>query len=361
MLAAVLSVQVGAAVAKELFPTVGAAGSVFLRLSVAAVVMVAVARPRRSQFNRRTLRYALTLGAVLALMNLLFYLSLTRLPLGPAVTIEFMGPLLLAVLRSRRTLDFVWAAVAGAGVLGVAWGASSLAGLDTLGVLLSIAAGGCWASYILLSQRVGHELPGVTGLSVALVFAALLSAPLGIHTAGADLLDRHVLVMGIAVGVLSAALPWGLEMHALRRMPAQQFSVLMSLQPAAAALAGLVVLGETLTHMQSAGIALVCLASAGTALSRAPSSRGAPTAVPRAARHTRTEQPGPRWSRSPTGNRVVLWGTRCLAFGVREGVPSFEVRLKKPPQTAHRKESRWVGSRSGPYASLGSHCSPGSC
>ena len=271
VLAAVLSVQVGAAVAKELFPTVGAAGSVFLRLSVAAVVMLAVARPRRAQFSRRTVRYALTLGAVLAVMNLLFYLSLTRLPLGPAVTIEFMGPLLLAVLRSRRATDFVWAAVAGAGVLGVAWGASSLAGLDPVGVALSIAAGGCWATYILLSQRVGHELPGLTGLSVALVLAALLSAPLGIRSAGADLLDPHVLLMGVAVGVLSAALPWGLEMQALRRMRAQQFSVLMSLQPAAAALAGLVVLGETLTHTQSAGIALVCLASVGTALSRAPS------------------------------------------------------------------------------------------
>lgn len=271
VLTAVLSVQVGAAVAKGLFPTAGAAGSVFLRLSVAAVVLLVVARPRPAQFSRRTLRYALTLGAVLAVMNLLFYLSLTRLPLGPAVTIEFMGPLLLAVVRSRRPRDVVWAAVAGAGVLGVAWGGGSLAALDPVGVLLSIAAGGCWATYILLSQRVGHELPGVTGLSVALVFGALLSAPLGIHVAGATLLDPRVLLMGLAVGVLSAALPWGLEMQALRRMPAQQFSVLMSLQPAAGAMAGLVVLGETLTHTQVLGIALVCLASAGTALSRAPS------------------------------------------------------------------------------------------
>ncbi len=281
--ASVLSVQVGAAVAKELFPTVGAAGSVFLRLSVAAAVMLAVARPRRTQFTRRTLGYALALGAVLTLMNLLFYGSLTRLPLGPAVTIEFMGPLLLAVVRSRRALDFIWVAVAGAGVLGVAWGAGSLSGLDPVGVALSIAAGGCWASYILLSQRVGHELPGVTGLSVALVFAALLSMPLGIHSAGVGLLDPHVLAMGVAVGVLSSALPWSLEMHALRRIPAQQFSVLMSLQPAAAALAGFVVLGETLAHTQTAGVALVCLASAGTALSRtsrAAARRGGPALAP---------------------------------------------------------------------------------
>lgn len=275
---AVLSVQVGAAVAKGLFPTVGAAGSVFLRLSVAAVVLLVVARPHPSQFDARTFRYALTFGAVLATMNLLFYLSLTRLPLGPAVTIELMGPLLLAVVRSRRTRDVVWAAVAGAGVLGVAWGGGSLGALDPLGVLLSIAAGACWVVYILLSQRVGHQLPGVTGLSVALVFGALLSAPLGIRVGGPDLLDPRVLLMGLAVGVLSAALPWGLEMQALRRMPAQQFSVLMSLHPAAAALAGLVLLGETLTRTQTVGIALVCLASAGTALSRSPSPAARPAA-----------------------------------------------------------------------------------
>lgn len=271
VLGSVVSVQVGAAVAKGLFPTVGAAGAVLLRLAVAAAVVLLVARPRVRRIPRSALWPALGLGGVLAGMNLTFYLSLTRLPLGPAVTLEFMGPLLLAVVRSRRASDVGWASVAGLGVVAVAWtGGEATASLDPLGVLLALAAGALWATYIVLSQRVGRSIPGLTGLSVALVVAAILVAPVGLATAGPSLVSPPVLAMGLGVGLLSAAIPWGLEMHALRRLPARQFSVLQSLQPAAAAMAGLVILGEALSHPQTLGIALVCVASAATALTRRP-------------------------------------------------------------------------------------------
>jgi inner membrane transporter RhtA len=269
VLGSVVSVQVGAAVAKGLFPAVGAAGAVLLRLTVAALVVLAVARPRVWRIPRSSLLPAIALGGALAGMNLTFYLSLTRLPLGPAVTIEFMGPLLLAVVRSRRASDVAWASVAGLGVVAVAWTrGGTAAALDPVGVLLSLAAGALWATYIVLSQRVGRSLPGLTGLSVALVVAAVLIAPVGLATAGPSLASPQVLVMGLGIGLLSAAVPWGLEMHALRRLPARQFSVLQSLQPAAAAVVGLVVLGEALAQPQTVGIAMVCLASAATALTR---------------------------------------------------------------------------------------------
>jgi inner membrane transporter RhtA len=268
VLGSVVSVQVGAAVAKGLFPAVGAAGAVLLRLTVAATVLAVVTRPRLSRISRSALLPAVAFGGVIGVMNLTFYLSLTRLPLGPAVTFEFMGPLLLAVVRSRRPSDIAWAAVAGLGVVAVAWTRGGAAeSLDPVGVLLALGAGALWAGYIVLSKRVGRSLPGLTGLSIALVVAAVLIAPVGLVTAGSALVSPQTLAMGLAVGLLSAAVPWALEMHALRRLPARRFSVMQSLQPVAAAVVGFVVLGEALSHDQVAGIAMVCLASAATALS----------------------------------------------------------------------------------------------
>ena len=266
----VLSVQTGAAVAKGLFPAVGAAGAVLLRLTVAATVLAVVARPRLSRLDRSALLPALALGGVLGTMNLTFYASLTRLPLGPAVTIEFMGPLLLAVARSRRVTDVGWALLAGVGVVAVAWTRGGSGHVDLIGAALALGAGGLWVAYIVLNQRVARTLPGLTGLSVALVLAAALVAPVGLATAGRALLSPHVLALGVAVGLLSAAIPFGLDATALRRLPARRFSVLQSLQPAGAAVAGLVVLGELVSPLQALGIGLVCLASAATALSRRP-------------------------------------------------------------------------------------------
>ena len=267
---AVLSVQTGAAVAKGLFPVVGSAGAVLLRLTAAAVVLLQAARPVPGRLDRAALPAALALGGVLGVMNLTFYASLTRLPLGPAVTIEFMGPLLLAVVRSRRAADVAWALLAGLGVVAVAWTRGGGGPVDLLGAALALAAGGLWVAYILLNQRVARTLPGLTGLSLALVVAAVLVAPIGLATAGSALASPRVLALGATVGLLSAAVPFGLDAIALRRLPARRFSVLQSLQPAAAAVAGLVVLGEVLTPLQALGIAMVCVASAATALSRRP-------------------------------------------------------------------------------------------
>jgi inner membrane transporter RhtA len=259
VLGGIISVQLGAAVAKQLFPAVGPAGAVFLRLAVGALILAAVARPRAAVV-RGHLGLALAFGAVLAGMNLSFYASLTRIPLGAAVTIEFLGPLVLAVLTSRRRRDVGWAILAGLGVAAVSW--EGAGGLDPVGVAFALLAGAGWAGYILLSQRLGAAAPGLTGLAVAVAAGAIVSAVPGIAQGGSQLLDPRVLALGVAVGVLSSAVPYALEFLALRRLPAATFGILMSLEPAVAALAGLLILGESLRPVQITGIVLVCVASA---------------------------------------------------------------------------------------------------
>lgn len=259
VLGGIVSVQLGAAVAKQLFPAVGPAGAVFLRLAVGAVILAAVARPRVAVV-RRNLGLALAFGAVLAAMNLSFYASLTRIPLGAAVTIEFLGPLVLAVVTSSRRADIAWALLAGLGVAAVSWEGGGA--LDAVGVGFALLAGAGWAGYILLSQRLGAAAPGLTGLAVAVAAGAVVAAVPGIAQGGAQLLDPWVLALGVAVGVLSSAVPYALEFLALRRLPASTFGILMSLEPAVAATAGLLLLGEGLQLVQVVGIALVCVASA---------------------------------------------------------------------------------------------------
>jgi inner membrane transporter RhtA len=259
VLGGIVSVQLGAAVAKQIFPTVGPAGAVLLRLGVGALILAAVARPTRAVV-RGQLRLALAFGAVLAAMNLSFYASLTRIPLGAAVTIEFLGPLVLAVVTSRRRTDIGWALLAGLGVAAVSWERGGA--LDAVGVGLALLAGVGWAGYILLSQRLGAAAPGLTGLAVAVAGGAIVAAVPGIAQGGTRLLEPRILLFGAAVGVLSSAVPYALEFLALRRLPAATFGILMSLEPAVAAAAGLLVLGEGLRVVQVAGIAAVCVASA---------------------------------------------------------------------------------------------------
>jgi inner membrane transporter RhtA len=259
VLGGIVSVQLGAAVAKQLFPVVGPAGAVFLRLALGALVLTAVARPRAAAV-RGHLGLALAFGTVLAAMNLSFYASLTRIPLGAAVTIEFLGPLVLAVITSGRRRDVGWAILAALGVAAVSW--EGAGGLDPVGVGFALLAGAGWAGYILLSQRLGAAAPGLAGLAVAVAAGAVVAAVPGIAQGGAQLLDPRVLALGTAVGVLSSAVPYALEFLALRRLPAATFGILMSLEPAVAALAGLLVLGEGLQPVQIAGIVLVCVASA---------------------------------------------------------------------------------------------------
>jgi inner membrane transporter RhtA len=270
VLAAVVSVQLGAAFAKGLVVDLGVAGTVLLRVASAALLLMTLFGRQRMRLSRRHLGLVVAFAAALAAMNLLFYAALARIPLAAAVTIEFTGPLAVAVGGSRRLVDLLWVALAVAGVMLLTGGVHD--GLDPTGVLLAFAAGACWAGYILLSQRVGQAVPGSAGLAIAMAIAAVLLLPVGVAGAGARLLEPGTVLLGAAVGLLSSAIPYALEMEALRRISARTFGILMSLEPAVGAIAGLIVLRETLRPRELAGIALVVLARAG--VTRASSQAG---------------------------------------------------------------------------------------
>jgi inner membrane transporter RhtA len=263
VIGAVSSVQFGATAAKSIFDEVGSGGAVFLRVLSAAVVLALLWRPRISGLSRSELWLAFLFGLSLAGMNFSIYAAIDRIPLGVAVTFEFVGPLAVAVFGSRRRLDLVWVALAAAGILLLSdFGGGSL---DGLGVALALIAGGFWAAYILLSARVGQVFPGGDGLALAMLVAVVPLAPVGIAQGGSDLLVPWIIAVGFAAGMLSSALPYTLELEALRRMPTGVFGVLMSLEPAVAALAGFAILGEDLVAREVAAIGLVVLASAGAA------------------------------------------------------------------------------------------------
>jgi inner membrane transporter RhtA len=263
VLGAISSVQVGAALAKTLFDEIGPGGTVFVRVAFAALLLAIVWRPRLGGHTRGDLWLALAFGFTLAGMNLAFYSALERIPLGVTVTLEFVGPLGVAVAGSRRALDLLWVALAAAGILLLSeFGATDL---DGLGVGLALLAGCLWAAYIVLSARVGRVFPGGGGLALAMLVASVPLLPVGVAEAGADLLVPWILAAGAAVAVLSSAVPYSLELEALRRMPAGLFGVLMSLEPAVAALAGFVLLGEDLAARELVAILLVVAASAGAA------------------------------------------------------------------------------------------------
>jgi inner membrane transporter RhtA len=247
---------------------------VLLRVLLAAVVLGALWRPSVRGHGRREIWLAAAFGATLAAMNLSFYESLDRIPLGVAVTCEFVGPLGVAVAGSRRRLDLVWVALAAGGILLLA--APGGSGVNAPGVILALVAGCFWAAYILLSARVGQVFPGGDGLALAMVVASLLLIPPGVIDGGSGLLDPGVLAAGLGVAVMSSVVPYSLELEALRRLSAAVFGVLMSLEPAAAAIAGLIVLGQVLGANEWAGMGLVIVASVGaTRSSRAPVPRDA--------------------------------------------------------------------------------------
>lgn len=263
VLAAVSSVQLGGAFAKTLFDEVGPGGTAFLRVAFAALILVALWRPAVRGLSAREWRLAVTYGLVLVAMNLSFYEALDRIPLGIAVTIEFVGPLGVAIVGSRRPLDLVWVFLAAAGI--VLLTDFGTADLDGLGVALALLAGCLWAAYILLAARVGKVFEGVQGLTIGMCAGALILLPFGVAEAGGDLLSTEAVAVGLAVAVLSSVIPYSLELEALRRMAAGVFGVLMSLEPAAAALAGFIVLDEGLATREVIAIALVVAASAGAA------------------------------------------------------------------------------------------------
>ena len=259
VVAAAVSPQLGAAFAVTLFDELGPAGAAFLRLALAAIVLWVIWRPRLAG----DLRLAGALGVSLGLMNWSFYESIARLPLGVAVTIEFAGPLLVAVLGSRRPLDLVWIALAAAGiVLLVGPGAESV---DPVGVAFALAAGACWAAYIYLNKRTGAAFPGGSGLAIAMAVGALVVLPAGVLQAGGALAEPELLGTAFVVAILSSVLPYSLDLEALRRLPESVFGVLMSLDPAVAAVVGVVLLNQVLGARDVLAIAMVVVASAGAA------------------------------------------------------------------------------------------------
>jgi len=265
---AACSVQGGAAVAKSLFPELGPPGVVFLRLLFGSAALWAISRPQLRGRRRTDLRLIVALGVVLVSMNITFYEALARVPLGIAVTVEFVGPLAVAVLGSRRAVDLLWVVLAGSGVGLLANGGGTP--VRPLGIILAATAGFFWALYILLSVRVGRTFSGASGLAPAMALGAVLMAPWGIISAGHHLRDAQLVGAAVGVGLLSSALPWSLELEALRRLPPHVFSIVLSLEPALAALAGVVFLHEHLHARAWVAIALVILASAGAAGRRAP-------------------------------------------------------------------------------------------
>jgi inner membrane transporter RhtA len=269
VLAGVASVQIGAAVARTMFDDLGPSGTSLLRVFFAAVVLMALFRPDPRCYDWSALRYVLAFGVTLGLMNLTFYLALDRLDLGVAVTIEFIGPLAVAVFGSRRRLDLLWAALAAIGIVLLA-NPGTGESLDTLGLAFILIAAACWAAYILIAQRAGRLFPGAHGVAMAMVIAVLIPLIPGIAAAGTTLLEPKWLALGCAIGILSSAIPYSLETEALRRIPASIFGVLMSMEPAVAALAGFVLLGQDLGARQIVAIGFVVAASAGVSIATPP-------------------------------------------------------------------------------------------
>ena len=267
--------EVGAGIAVLLFPDAGPVGMVTLRLVFSAAIPLAVFRPSLRGRSRADWLTVLGFGGVLAGMNVLFYLALDRLPLGPTVTIEYLGPLILSVVIARRASAWLWAVLALGGVALLARGGFD--GLDPVGVLFALGAGAAWVGYILLSARTGSRWARLDGLAIAMAIGGLGVLPFGVASAGEAFLDPRVLLLGFGVAMLSSAIPYGLELLALRRLPADTFSILLSLAPALAAAAGFVVLHQRLEVLDLVAIALVVVASMG-AVRAAARRRGLPPA-----------------------------------------------------------------------------------
>lgn len=265
LLIAMASIQTGASLAKGMFPLIGAQGTTALRLIFASVFMLILLRPWRARLTWKTLQTVMIYGVALGCMNLLFYMSLRTVPLGIAVALEFTGPLAVAILASRKAMDFVWVALAVFGLLLLIPLGDAQAGIDPVGVCYALGAGVCWALYILYGQKAGAD-NGVQTAALGVMIAAVFIAPVGIVHAGTALLDLALIPTAIAVAILSTALPYSLEMVALTRLPARTFGTLMSMEPAIGALSGLVFLHEVLSPTQWLAIGAIIMASVGATL-----------------------------------------------------------------------------------------------
>ena len=267
LMVAMACFQLGATLAKRLFPVVGAGGTAALRLAIAAIILLAVWRPWHMRFTSRQLSIVVVYGVAMGLMNFFFYLALSHIPLGITMALEFAGPLGVALLASRRAVDFMWILLATLGLaalLPLGWGGAPLSGL---GISYALAAGACWALYIVFGRRAGTAHGGqITSLGT--VIGAFVIVPIGFANSGTQLFALAILPIAVGVAVLSSALPYSLEMFAMPRIPTRTFGVLMSLNPALGAVAGLIFLNESLTLVQWTAIASIVAASAGSAASR---------------------------------------------------------------------------------------------
>jgi len=276
LLVAMVSMQFGAAFAKGLFPKVGPQGATALRLGFSALILAAVQRPWRGLRIDRSLVPLVAYGLCLGGMNTLFYMALRTVPLGVAIALEFIGPLVVAILGSRRWLDGAWIALAVVGLLLLLPLQRSAQAIDPAGAGLALASGTCWALYIVFGRTVGQSF-GSRGTALGMIIAAGVFVPLGVARAGPEVFSLAVLPSGVLLALLSSAVPYSLEMTALTRIPARAFGTLMSLEPAIGALAGLLMLGETPTPIQWAGMGAIILASLGTAVTLRPETQLLPT------------------------------------------------------------------------------------
>lgn len=264
VLFAILSVQSGAAIAKSLFPAIGAAGTASLRIGISAIILFAVYRPNLFKITPKQWKLVIPYGLCLGAMNLIFYMAIERIPIGLAVTLEFIGPLLVAVFGSKRFVDYLWVLLAAAGIVLIAPWTNN--GINVLGVLFALLAGAFWAFYIVLGGKVSKIMKDGEAVATGMLFASLLIVPFGIMGNGFSNLTPTFLSLGVALALLSSAIPFTLEMKALGQLPARTFSILMSLEPAAASICALIFLQEYLALNEVVAVIFVIVASVGSTL-----------------------------------------------------------------------------------------------
>lgn len=268
VLLAILSVQGGAAIAKSIFPVMGAAGTAGLRIVLSALILLIAYRPNFKKITPAQYKLVLPYGFVLGAMNISFYLSLARIPLGLAVTLEFIGPLLLAISTSRKTVDFLWALLAALGIALIAPWSSNSGNIDLTGAALALLAGAFWATYIVIGGKTSKIMDGGQAVTIGMLVASCVVIPFAMIEGNLVQVTPKFFLMGLAIALLSSAIPYTLEMTALKKIPAKTFSILMSLEPAVAAFCGLIFLHEQLSTLEWTAIALVVIASTGATLGK---------------------------------------------------------------------------------------------
>ncbi len=266
LIIAMSSIQGGATIAKSVFPVLGPAGTSALRLFFAMIILWVIFRPWKKSITKDQLKKLSVYGICLGFMNLSFYYALERIPLGLAVSLEFSGPLAVAIFSSRKKIDYIWAVLAGLGIFLIIPELNGATAIDPLGVFLAMIAGAFWAGYILYGKKAGKDIDGTLAATWGMTFAALVVIPSGLFTSAGKIFSLEILPFGIGIAVLSSALPYTLEMMSLKKLPTKTFGVLMSLEPAIAAIAGLLFLDERLSILQWTAMLLIMLSSLGSSL-----------------------------------------------------------------------------------------------